>query len=211
MEQRREQARGRHQRFIGPWARLNCEEMPVIPAWLVRRNLDDPREIPYLLVWKDDRDGRIKEAVRLARPKPFDSVELNRADSHEYVELKRTSGSTTIVQIVWRTLPRNGGRALLLRCPNCETPRRHVYGWEWDSVAGWSNRVRRIGWRCRSCARLRYSSEGGYLRPAYGRLGQLGVMLRTSWGNLSRPEPWLPCVFTSPQTAADAGLCSLSE
>jgi hypothetical protein len=25
---------------------------------------------------------------------------------------------------------------------------------------------------------LRYSSEGGYLRPAYGRLGELGNMLR---------------------------------
>jgi len=41
----------------------------------VRANLDDPRKIPYLLVWKDERechgtayrlyDGEIKEAVRL--------------------------------------------------------------------------------------------------------------------------------------------------
>ena len=78
MEQRK-QARGRHQHFIGSWARLNCENMPVIPAWLVRSNLD-----------------------------------------------------------VWRTLPRNGGRALFLFCPHCEMPRRHVYGWEWDSFSGWS-------------------------------------------------------------------------
>ena len=42
--------------------------MPVIPAWPVRSNLNDPRRIPYLLIWKDERQGgEIKEAVRLAR------------------------------------------------------------------------------------------------------------------------------------------------
>jgi hypothetical protein len=63
---RQRQARGRHQHFIGSWARLNCENMAVIPAWLVRSNLNDPRKIPYLLVWKDAREGEIKESVRLA-------------------------------------------------------------------------------------------------------------------------------------------------
>jgi hypothetical protein len=29
--------------------------------------LDDPREVPYLLLWKSPWDGEIKEAVRLAR------------------------------------------------------------------------------------------------------------------------------------------------
>jgi hypothetical protein len=161
--------------------------MPVIPAWIVRSNLDDPRRIPYLLVWKDERhDGKIMEAVRLAH-----------GGFSDLVELKRTDGSTTILRIVWRMLPRNGGRALFLLCPHCDTPRRHVYGWEWDSVSGWSNRVRSVSWRCRSCARLRYSSEGGYLRPTgLGRLGQFGIMLR-AFGNLPRPESWLPCVFTS--------------
>jgi hypothetical protein len=43
-----------------------------------------------------------------------------------------------------------------------------------------------------------------FLRPAYGRLGQLGTMLRVSWGNLPRPEPWLPHVFTSPEEGAEA-------
>ena len=115
---RQRQARGWHQRFIGSWARLNCENMPVIPAWLVRRCLDDPRKIPYLLVWKDERhDGEIKEAVRLARYlDPHDS----RSESN-HVELKRTDGSATVLRVVWRMLPRNGGRALFLLCPYCDT------------------------------------------------------------------------------------------
>jgi hypothetical protein len=83
----------------------------------VRRNPDDPRGIPYLLIWKSERDGEIKEAVRLARC-------AGALDGH--VELKRTDQSRTILRIVWGTLPRNGGRALFLLCPHCNTPRRHV-------------------------------------------------------------------------------------
>ena len=52
-----------------------------------------------------------------------------------YVELKRTDGSATVLSIVWRMLPRNGGRALLLLSRYCDTPRRHVYGWEWDGFS----------------------------------------------------------------------------
>jgi hypothetical protein len=154
--EQRKQGRRSDGRFLGFWARLNCEEMPVIPAWLVRANLGDPRKIPYLLVWKDERhDPEIKEAVRLTC----------HADGYSgYVQLKRTDASTTVLGILWRELPRNGGRALFLFCPHCQVPRRFVYGWEWDSFSGWSNRVRSISWRCRSCAQLRYSSEGGYLR-----------------------------------------------
>jgi hypothetical protein len=186
---KRKQPRGRHQHFIGSWARLNCESMPVIPAWIVRRCLDDPRRIPYLLVWKDEiHGGKIKEAVRLAR-----YVEpSNSRVTENYVELKRSDGDATILRIVWQMLPRNGGRALLLNCSYCSTPRRHVYGWEWDSSSGWSNRVRSISWRCRSCARLRYSSEGGYLRP---------VRLFRAFGNLPRPERWFPYVFTDSDEA----------
>ena len=185
------QGRGADGHFLGFRARLNCENMPVVPAWLVRRSLNDPRRIPYLLVWKDECDGEIKEAVRLARfVGTFD----------DYAELKRADGSATVLRLVWRMLPRNDGRTLFLLCPYCNTPRRHVYGWEWDSFAGWSNRVRRISWRCRSCARLRYSSEGGYLRP--------GGMFR-ALGKLPRPESWFPYVLTSPEEAAEAGLASL--
>jgi hypothetical protein len=202
---RQRQARGRHQHFIGSRARLNCESMPVIPIWLVRSNLEDPRRIPYLLIWKDERhDGEIKEAVRLARYlDPQDArAEIN------HVELKRSDGSSTILRVVWSMLPRNRGRALFFLCSYCNTPRRQVYGWEWDSSSGWSNRVQRISWRCRSCARLRYSSEGGYLRGS-GR-GKLAALF-CAYGNLPRPELWLPHVFTSPEEAVQAGVCKLSS
>jgi len=140
-----------------------------------------------------------RERARLIRETPQEHPRRDPylGSPHWYVELKRTDSSTTVLLIVWRMLPRNGGRALFLLCPFCNTPRRHVYGWERDSVAGWSNGVRQISWRCRSCARLRYSSEGGYLRPACGRLGQLGALLRASWGNLPRPASWLPYVLPS--------------
>jgi hypothetical protein len=196
--QRRRQGRGRHQHFIGSWARLNCEDMPVIPAWLVRSNLNDPRTIPYLLVWKDERhDGEIKETVRLAH-----------GGFSDLVELKRTDESTTVLRIVWRPLPCNGGRALFLLCPCCDTPRRFVYGWEWNWFSGRSTVVTRVSWRCRSCARLRYSSEGGYLR---GGRGWLARFMGFDPGNLPRPEPWLPYVFTSPEEAAAAGVCAVNS
>ena len=199
MEQReRRQGRGRHQHFLGFWARLNCEDMPVIPAWLVRSNLDDPRRIHYLLVWKDERhDGEIKEVVRLAD-----------GGFPDLVELKRTDESTAVLRIVWRMLPRNGGRALFLLCPHCDTPRRFVYGWEWDSFTGRSNTVNRIPWRCRSCARLRYSSEGGHL---CGGRRWLARFMGFDPGNLPRPDLWLPYVFTSPEEAAEAGVCAVNS
>jgi hypothetical protein len=154
------------------------QPLPVIPAALHHLTR------PHLLVWKDEKhDGEIMEAVRLAH-----------GGFSDLVELKRTDGSTTLLHTTWRMLPRNGGRALFLLCPHCETPRRYVYGWEWNRFSGRSNVVLSVSWRCRSCARLRYSSEGGYLRPT--GLGRLGVMLR-AYGNLPRPESWLPHVFTS--------------
>ena len=50
--------------------------------------------------------------------------------------------------------------------------------------------------------RLRYASEGGALliRPR----GTLGLVFGTV--HSPRPEPWLPCVFTSTEEAAEAGV-----
>jgi hypothetical protein len=86
--EQRKQGRGWHQHFLGSWARLNCEYMPVIPAWLVRSNFNDPRRVPYLLVWKDERhDGKCVAH-----------------DSWGHVELKRTDKSITALRIVWQML-----------------------------------------------------------------------------------------------------------
>jgi hypothetical protein len=57
--------------------------------------------------------------------------------TNNHVELKRTDGSITVLRIVWRMLPRNGRRALLLVCSYSYTPRRYVYGsWEWGQLFG---------------------------------------------------------------------------
>lgn len=180
--------------------------MPVIPARIVRANLDDPRKIPYLLVWREDRSARGSSCARLQDGEIREAVRLtcHAVGYSGYVQLKRIDGSTAVLGLVWRPLPRNGGRALLLFCPYCQTPRRFFYGWEWDSFSGWSNRVRSVSWRCRSCAMLRYSSEGGYLRGS-GR-GAIAAFFRSHFGNLPRPVRWFPFVFTSPEEAIQAGV-----
>ena len=45
-------------RFFG--RRVNCEQVPLLPAWAVALVLDDPRKIAYLLVWKSHHDGTVK-------------------------------------------------------------------------------------------------------------------------------------------------------
>jgi hypothetical protein len=67
--------------------------------------------------------------------------------------------------------------------------------------------VLRLLRQCRTCAGLRYASEGGALlirsRRVMGRL--LGV------GRSPRPEPWEPLIFTRPEQAAEAGSYEIPE
>jgi hypothetical protein len=154
---------------------------------------DDRRRIPYLLVWNSSRDREVKEAVRVARFVP--NTKPQEADA---VEARRTDG-TVAISLVWRRQP-HGDRTLLLQCWRCQRSSRALYG----AKVGDDGRfyvARRADWECRKCAKLRYSSEGGYLRP--------GIIFR-AFGKLPRPALWLPYVFTSPQDAAEAGLCHLS-
>ncbi len=172
----------------------------MLPAWAVRMVLDDPRKIPYLLVWKSPRDGEIKDAVSVARSIP--QTGLPEAPS---VVIKRIDGSIVPVYLAWRWQP-HGGRSLLLRCWRCQKPCRALYG----ARVGDNGRfyvARLADWECRRCAGLRYSSEGRGLLIGSPRI--LSRLLGRDIGPTysPRPEPWLPLVFSSLAQAADAGLC----
>jgi hypothetical protein len=178
---------------------VNCEQVPLLPAEAVARMLDDPRKIPYLLVWKSASDGTVQEAARVA---PYNESEgLGGLDWTGAVEIKRHDGTRNFIRTVLRPQPRNGRRVRLLICPYCKVPRRALYGWE--PSGQFTNSVTRSMWQCRACARLRYASEGGTLvsrgRSAIARLFEQRFGLLHS----PRPEPWLPYAFESIDAAAD--------
>ena len=191
--------RGWNGRYLG--FRINCEQVPMLPAWAVRWVWDDPRKIPYLLVWRSRRDDEIKEAVRVARFVP--QTNLREAES---VEIKRTDGSIVPVYLVWRRQP-HGGRSLLLRCWCCQRPSRALYGYKVGNDGRYYKAVL-ADWQCRRCAKLCYSSEGGAL-VLRGR-GSWFRALEMQYGTTrsERPDPWYPHVFTSPTDAIAAGLAN---
>ena len=154
----------------------------------------DPRKIPYLLVWTSSRDGCTKEGIRVTRY------------GVDAIELKRSDGSVVVIYLVWRRLPRGGGRSLLLSCWRCVRPCRALYGAEVGDD-GHFHVVQRADWECRKCAKLRYSSEGGRLliRPRR-RLARLLGRLNGP-DRCQRPNAWFPYVFTSPEAAFAAGIC----
>jgi hypothetical protein len=180
---------------------VNCERVPLLPAWAVRCVVHDPRRIPYLLVWKSPSDGEVKEAVRVSNlgTTPY----LPEADS---IEVKRTDGSVVNLRVFKRSLPGNVGHYLLLACPFCCSLRRALYGWEGGGK--YTSSALRSQWQCRKCAGLRYASEGGALviRSRCAMLRQLTAL----WPS-ERPDPWYPYVFSSPADAAAAGFCTNSE
>ena len=177
-------------RFFG--RRVNCEQVPLLPAWAVAQALDGPKKGPYVLAWEHRSHGGFQEAVLVVRGREAGAVELVRSDR-----------TVDFIRSVFRTL-RNGGSFRLLICPSCLTPRRGLYPWTPDGR--FTTSVVSSPWRCRTCNGLRYSSEGGALvvRGRLGRLLQasgLGPSTRPT-----RPEPWYPYVFTSPDEAARAGI-----
>jgi hypothetical protein len=180
-------------RFDGPSA--DCEQVPLLPARAVAWVLDDPRKIPYLLIWKKSEDCTVREVVRVSA-----YCEPRSQDVASWAEIKRPDGTRDLIRTLLKPLPRNGGKARLLICPHCQIPRRGLYGWEQGGPHTTS--VRRSSWGCRKCSFLRYASEGGALliRPR----GMLGLVFGTGYS--PRPESWLPYVFTSPKEVAETGL-----
>jgi len=188
--------RRRGGRFFG--RRANCEYVPQLPAAVVRRVLDDPRNIPYLLIWRNS-DFETKEAVRVRK---FTPPPQHPADS-ELVEVKRTDGSRVLLRYAWRHLPRGDGQVLLLMCWHCARFRRTLYAWEAEGQ--YTNSVRTCDWQCRRCAGLRYASEGGAL--VLRSRGKLFQLLEMEYGpsRSERPQPWHPYVFSYPSDAKAAG------
>jgi len=178
--------------------RVNCEQVPLLPAWAVARMLDDPRKIPYLLVWKSPSDNIVQEVARIAPHKEIEAV-------MGAVEIKRPDGTRNFMRTILRPLPRNGGTVRLLICPYCQIPRQGLYGWG----RRFTTSVVRSTWGCRRCNQLRYASEGEAL--VVRARGALFRMMDAAYGpcRSERPEPWYPYVFTSPEEAAEAGLASV--
>lgn len=178
---------------MGP--RINCEDVPCLPVAALTWMLDDPRNVPYLMLWMDQDCERILEAVRVMR-----SPEMEREIPWaKCVEIKRANGMKNWLLTTERRLPRNGGKARLVICPHCQTPGRALYPWRLDPSKPHAVFMSR-SWQCRSCAQLRYASEGGALifRPRT----DLGRMIRAVEGpKKDRPEWWYPYVYADPRNA----------
>jgi len=187
-------------RFFG--RRVNCEQVPSLPAGVVARMLSDPRKIPYLLVWRSRQDGTVQEAARIAPH--YEIPGLGGLDWTGAFEIKRHDGTRNFIRTLLRPLPRNGGRARLLICPYCSIPRRALYGWE--PGGRYTSSVVRSTWGCRKCNKLHHESEGGAL--VHRGRGAIARVLELCCGTLrsARTDPWHPHVFTSPEEAAEAGL-----
>ena len=194
----RKHRRDWHQRYFGP--RANCESVPCLPAGVVAWVLDDPRRVPYLVLWQDRYSEAIIEAVRVSVYSGLDSLDRD-FDWTGWVEVKRTNGTrSSLVQTVERALPRNGGVARLVVCPNCQRLRRALYAWEVDPC--YTNSARVARWRCRVCAGLRYASEGGalVLHPCTDLGRQIEAFEGVS--KSPRPTPWYPYASADPRIFA---------
>jgi|ERR1017187_117620 hypothetical protein len=180
-------------RFNGP--RVNCENVPCLPVVALVRVMDDPRQSPYLMVWREASSGRVWEIARVSA-----GTELGREVlGTEHVEIKRTNGNINQIHTIETSLPRYGGKARLVICPRCQMPRRALYPWRLNPSK--PRAVFRSIWQCRECAGLRYASEGGALvfhpSTALGRLIEEVEGPRSS----PRPAPWYPYIFTDPRDA----------
>jgi hypothetical protein len=178
-------------RFFGP--RINCERVPLLPACVVRRIIDEPRWGRFLLTWQSPFDGAIEEVAlvkRVALPTWVTNIEA--------IEVRRSEQSCTDIHIFRKSLPRNGGTDIFLECPGCSRLRRGLYGWTAGGATTCS--VCLSQWQCRECAGLRYASEGGALLVR--SRGLLGKMLGVA--RAKRPQPWLPYMLPALDAATES-------
>jgi len=173
-------------RFAGN-LRVNCEKVPRLPAWAVRRVLDDPAQTPHVLIWRESEE-EIAEAVRIEVNPECPWPELRGLEVIvSRLEDGRPAGGD-FLHGVFRPLPRGGAREFLLVCQECQKPRRHLYAW---NVWGWRLQSS-PRWPCRRCAGLRYASEGGALliRSRHWLVKALDGAL--GMNREPRPGPWDP-------------------
>jgi hypothetical protein len=135
-------------RFCGG-RRVNVESAPRLPAWLLGRIFDYGRSVD--LLWQSD----IQETVFLLRVARLSS----KPGLGEALVQAEDDGVTDTWRLLMRSAP-NGGRQTLVSCRECEEWVRHLYPY---LVSG--DRLYLSAWHCRSCAGLRYTSEGSW-RPA---------------------------------------------
>src|ERR1035438_10297086 len=101
VEKRKRVQRGSNGRYRG--CRVNCEQVPMLPASVVRRIWDDPRDIPYLFTWTSRPNGARKEVVRIYR-NPIGS-DPSGGDSVEIVPIH---ASNVQIRIAWQRQPHGG-------------------------------------------------------------------------------------------------------
>jgi hypothetical protein len=193
---------GRSGRFSG--YRVNCEDVPSLPARIVADCLADPRRIPYLLIWaRQSAPTKRTSNAGLPPVEPREAVRLTPIFSRGEatgVQIEQWDGARVALGVRQRSLPRYNGKDLLLVCNRCQKPRRALYGREAIKHAWY---MKPADWFCRGCAGLSHASEGSALiyRSRWGMTRRLsGLHL---W---PRPEPWEPLVFTSPVHALEWGL-----
>jgi hypothetical protein len=165
-------------RYFGP--RVNVESVPRLPTFPARWTLTDARRRPYFVFW--EREGAIVDAIAMAPIEEGAAVfiaTLERNDLRVPVLRRAMLGRSTILYL----------------CPDCGRPCRYLYRY---ALAG-HRRVSKGRFRCQTCARLRFVSQGSY-RGRFARA--FSAVLTQHCGSVREPYPrypWDPRAVSDPR------------
>ena len=160
-------------RFAG--FRINVESVPRLPARVAREALGERR--PQIALWVNFYDDQLA----------YVSVVEPTADRNAVRIRKGADPSGEMVTVAARELPWDR-TDLLLVCPGCRRPRRHLYPWQLIA-----SRVVDTGrFRCQACSGLRFASQGSYRSALHRALGG-----PNRYVPLPR-SPWEPQVMNDP-------------